>query len=289
MPVLVTGAGGFLGSLLCRRLLALDARVHCLVRSDRAYPRLEGLPVQRVPLDDPFANRPAVAFHLAGSLNRSRTAEAALECWRENLQFTARLLESASGRCATVVCAGTGDEYGDGPVPFCEDQALAPLTPYAASKAAAGLWSLAAGPCLGLNVVWARLFLQYGPGQRSDFFLAQLLASSAEQVPLDMTPGAQTRDFTWAEDSVESLVRLGASPVAAGRAFNVCTGVETRLRDAVELAQEVAGRRIPVNLGALPYREGEIFRLFGRPDRLRETVGYAPSTTLREGLERLIR
>jgi len=296
--VLVTGAGGFLGSHLARELAARGAIVHALVRPGREYARLAGTDV--LPLEADLEDRegvvkavrsarPQLMFHLAACTDRQRSLSALDRLVGSNIEATLNVLRAAAA-CGVenLVYTGTADEYGKGHPPFSETQQADPFTPYAASKATGTLWCQTMFRSVGLSCICARLFMVYGPSQPADFFLPQLLASVASGEPLRMTRGEQTRDFTWVGDNVEALLRLGLRPDLGGEIFNVCSGVETTLQAVTRTLGEVLGRPVPVELGAIPYREGELFRSWGSPAKLLGEVGYRPSTTLREGLERLI-
>lgn len=275
MRVFVTGAGGFLGRALCRRLQAEGASVT----------RLEHDLRQRELVCKAVRDSQAeVVYHLAACIKR--TPDALTELQEVNVQGTLGLLNACLETRPFVVAAGTSDEYGNGQAPFEEHHPLKPLTPYAASKATASLW-LPTYTELGLPLCVARLFLLYGPGQGPGFFLPQLLEAQRTGVPLRMTGGEQTRDFVWVEDAVEALLRLGRNR-PAGRAFNICTGTDHSLREVVRALERVTGRPVPVELGAIPYRPGEIFRIAGSPARLEEAVGYRPSTSLEEGLRQIV-
>lgn len=295
--VLVTGAGGFLGSHLARELAARGARVHGLVRPGRDYPRLAGADVLllQAELGDREGvlkalrtARPQLVFHLAACTDRQRSLRSLDKLAASNIDGTLNVLRAAAA-CGVenLVYTGTADEYGRGHAPFSEAQQADPLTPYAASKATGTLWCQTMFRSVGLSCICARLFMVYGPGQPADFFLPQLLASVSSGETLKMTKGEQTRDFTWVGDNVEALLRLGLRPDLGGEVFNVCSGVETTLKGVIETLGEVLGRPVPVELGAIPYREGELFRSWGSPAKLLGEVGYRPSTTLRDGLERL--
>lgn len=298
LPVLVTGAGGFLGVHLCRALAEAGARVTGLVRPDRDYPALPpDLPLERADVTDAAAVqaavrrvRPQVVFHLAASLDRSRSLAAVEKLTLSNVNGTLNVLRaSAAAGTEVVVYTGSYEEYGRVTPPFSEAQNCDPLTPYAASKASATLWCRALYQAIGLNAISARLYMVYGPGQPAFNFIPQLVNALRTGQTLQMTPGEQTRDFTWIGDTVEALMRLGRRPDLGGQVFNVCSGHETSLHEVLVLLSAVTGQEIPVEMGALPYRESELFRVWGSPHTLLGAIGYRPRTELREGLELLAR
>ncbi len=278
MKVLVTGGTGFLGGHLVRRLQSDGADVLAPGRNELDLTRPDQV------REYIASQYPEVVFHIAACLKRVLNPANLAELIAVNVQGTLNLLHAClEHRPRQVVCAGTADEYGRGEPPFEETQPLAPLTPYGASKATASNWYRAFGQ-LGLKVVVARLFLLYGPGQPKDFFLPQLLAAHASGTPLKMTPGEQTRDFVWVEDAVEALIRLQQ---AESGAYNVCTGKERSLKEVVEVLGSVLGSPVPVD-PCLEYRAGELWRIAGSPALLEKATGYKPSTSLEEGLRRLV-
>lgn len=297
-PVLVTGAGGFVGSRLCAHLLELRASVTALVKPDRDYPRLDGLAVRREEADLVDGERvaevmnriqPRVVFHLAVCMDRGRGLKSLHRLMENNIRGSLNLFRSAASvGCEMVVNTGTSEEYGQNAPPFKENRQPDPLTPFAASKATATIWARALHRSLGLNCVTARLFLIYGPGQPDDSFLAQLLRAQANGTTLAMTAGEQTRDFTYVDDAVTALLHLGCRPELGGQIFNVCTGHETSLKQAVEIFSGLVEPPPKVELGALPYRESELFRVWGSPYSLHGAVGFKPKTTLAEGLRMML-
>ncbi len=298
LPVLVTGAGGFLGVHLCRALSEQGARVTGLVRPGRDYPALGDLvPLERADVTNASAVqsavrrvRPQVVFHLAASLDRSRSLSAVEKLTQANVNGTLNVLRSAAAAgCEVVVNTGSYEEYGRVTPPFSEAQNCEPLTPYAASKASATLWCRALHQAIGLNAISARLYMVYGPGQPAFNFIPQLVQAVRSGERLKMTPGEQTRDFTWIGDTVEALLRLGRRPDLGGQVFNVCSGHETSLHDVLVLLSSILGQEIPVEMGALPYRESELFRVWGSPHTLLGAIGYRPRTDIRDGLEMLAR
>ncbi len=300
LPVLVTGAGGFLGLHLCRALVDQGARVTGLVRPERSYPGLDALgqvALERADVTDGPAvllavrrARPQVVFHLAASLDRSRSLAAVDKLTQANVNGTLNVMRAAAAAGTEVlVYTGSYEEYGRQTPPFSESQTCGPLTPYAASKATATLWCQALHQAIGLKAISARLYMVYGPGQPVFNFIPQLVQALKSGQQLKMTPGEQTRDFTWIGDTVEALLRLGRRPDLGGQVFNVCSGRETSLHEVLLLFSAVIGREIPVEMGALPYRESELFRVWGSPQTLLGATGYRPRTELRQGLELLAR
>ncbi|MHB2018506.1 MAG: NAD-dependent epimerase/dehydratase family protein, partial [Candidatus Xenobia bacterium] len=222
--------------------------------------------------------RPTHVVHLAASTDRRREAEVWPHLLESNVRVTMNLA-MALPEGVSMLHTGTLEEYGSGPAPFVETQQASPLSPYAASKAAAAAFCTMAG---GTHV---RLGLVYGPGQSDRYFIPQLLDATTRQQELEMTGGEQQRDFIYIDDVVEGLLRLEG---VRGEYVNLCTGDGRRLRDVVGVVEQVLRRRCPVKLGALPYRKGEVFVAVGSVAKLRELTGWTPQFRLEAGLESLL-
>jgi nucleoside-diphosphate-sugar epimerase len=105
---------------------------------------------------------------------------------------------------------------------------------------------------------------------------------------LPMTAGEQVRDFIYVDDVAEAMLRLAVAPGARGEIVNVGRGESVSIRDTVGLLEQLSGRRAPVVLGAIPYREGEIMDYRMDISKLERLTGFSPRTPLREGLTRTL-
>lgn len=299
--VLVTGSSGFVGRHLVPLLESLQAQVWRTTRSRNSGPRevFFDLNDRQSIVDSVRQSRPTYVFHLAASLNRACNDKAVQETYLCNVLATSHLLEALAElntspsacrnaetrKTKTLVLASSADIYGLSEQPCSEEQSKTPLNPYGLSKLQAWQNALAYQdiiPCID-----ARFFMLYGPGQNSSTFLGGLISSLHRQETFLMTEGEQTRDFTYIQDAVESILHLAATEKARGQAYNICTGQPTSLRQTVGILSELSNGLPLVQLGALPYRENEVYRLTGNPEKLRAS-GYTCATTLKEGLQRTL-
>jgi len=298
---LVTGAGGFIGVRLVRALIEEGAAVFAALRKGSEPPaalaHVSG-PLRFFELDvrDAAACRaalrplaPEVVYHLAAFTDNRREPGAIDEAVATNVAGTANVVRALEGApLRSFVHAGTGEEYGRGPVPFREDQPLDPVSPYSASKAAVAHVLRAIHVTNGFPSVTARIFMPYGPGMAPHRFLALALTAARTGETLRMTRGAQTRDFVHVDDVVEALIRVSLSREVFGEAVNVGTGVETSLRDAAALVGTLTDGRLRVEAGAVPYRKAEVMRSVADVAHLKERIGWVPRISLEEGLRRLL-
>jgi nucleoside-diphosphate-sugar epimerase len=187
-----------------------------------------------------------------------------------------------------VVHVGSGKEYGSGPAPFRETQELAPVSPYAAAKAAATAFMRMFAASHGLPAVVVRPFLTYGPAQDANLLIPGLILHALEGRDFPMTAGEQLREFNYVDDIVAGLLCAGEAPGVEGLVFNVGCGEPRRVRDVVSLVLELMGNPICVEFGKLPYRAGETRQFYCENERARRLLGWRPRVPLEEGLGRTI-
>ncbi|MFH1468405.1 MAG: NAD(P)-dependent oxidoreductase [Pseudomonadota bacterium] len=290
--VLVTGAGGFLGGVLCRRLVEAGAEVHGVMRT-RPVPA--GALPHRAELSEPndvarcfAAARPALVFHLAAPVDLSRDPAAFLRLRAGILDATHHVAHACLHHGARLVAAGTCEEYGAAEAPFSEDTPAKPVSAYSALKLAATVWLLTLHRTAGLPVTVVRPFLTFGPGQAPARLVPAAIAAALAGRPLPMTDGRQTRELNHVDDMVEALLAASA-PAAVGQLLNLGGGPEIAIRDLAALIFRLAGADPgSIELGALPRRAGEVTRFCGDHTRARALLGIAPRVSLEEGLRRTI-
>ena len=294
-PVLVTGATGFVGQHLTRRLAAAGASVCAGVFPEETAERVAALSPQvtHIPLDvrDPHSVgqavsrcEPKVVFHLAavGVTKPDVDPRAALEV---NTGGTVVLMEALRGReVERVVLLGTCHEYGaretaDG---------LDPFSIYAASKAAAWAFARAYWHACGLPVVVARPFQVYGPGQPRHTLIPSAVQAALAGDDFPMTPGQQERDFTYVEDVVAGLLAAATAPGVEGESLDLGTGQSHPVLAVVEHIWTMTGARGRILAGALPYRPAEAMRLTADADRAARLTGWRAAVSLEEGLRRTV-
>ncbi len=301
MRALVTGATGFIGSHLTRRLVAKGVDVHVLVRPSSDPWRLQDVwyrlhvhygdlrsyeDVARVVR----AVRPDTIFHLGSYVNVKRALDDVDEVNQVIIGGTLNLIRAvlAEAPDAFFINTGTCEEYGDGPVPFREDQLPRPVSPYSAAKTAATFFTHMAVKSLGLKAVTVRPFLTYGPAQQPLRLIPQAILAGLLRREFKMTPGEQTREFNYVDDIVEGYLQVARHPEYVGEIFNLGNGQEIKVRDVVRLIFDLMGNPIEPQIGALPYRPGETWHFYSDPSKARRMLQWFPKTPLEEGLRKTI-
>lgn len=299
--VLITGASGFIGSHLTRRLLKEGALVNVLLMPGDPHLRLCDIKekIKIFPVDIRDGERlfkvvkevkPGKIFHLAGFTSADRSPSALEQSISANWGGTLNVLRALSDvECEALVCTCTAEAYGKNHPPFREDMALDPLSPYSFSKAAATLACRTWANLFGIRVTVLRLFLVYGPDQEEGRFLPQLIKSGLSGEPMRMTKGEQTREFTYVDDVVESFLLAAERGGGCGEIYNICTGEEISLRELIVKVEEIIGRKIILDPQKLPYRKNEIWRYVGDYTKANKDLGWRPSIPLEVGLTRTIK
>lgn len=284
--VLVTGATGFIGWHLCRRLLSCHARVHAVSR--QAYrSHSDHLRWWQADLRDISAVRrvvndvqPRIVFHLASRVTGARELQVVLPTFYDNLASTVHLLTTVTEvGCQRIVLAGSSEE------PQSFDDTTFPCSPYAAAKWASNIYGRMFHQLFQTAVVMPRIFMTYGPAQKDvqklvPFVIRQLLRGEAP----NLSSGRRLADWIYIDDVVEALLRAAVIPGIEGYAFDVGSGSLVSVRGIVDQISEIMGGGIIPVFGALPDRPFEQERA-ANTTFLSDMLGYQQKTSLRQGLE----
>jgi UDP-glucose 4-epimerase len=297
--VLVTGATGFIGSHLCRRLLADGAEVHALTSTvSSVYPvRLvdirDRITLYGGNLNDAGAMDhvvkqadPAVVFHLGGYTHVGKSWERVDECIQTNVHGTVNLLQAlARSNYQRCVYASTSEVYGDVPVPFHEDALVEPLSPYSVSKYASERYCRMFHRGRGWPLVVVRPFSAYGPAQSPDRIIPEIIVKALRGERLAMTEGRQTREFNYVEDLADGFIRAATVPDVEGEVFNIGGGEEISMRALATTILGLMGDPIVAEFGVLPQRPTEIWSMRADVTKAVKILGLQPARPLSEGLE----
>jgi nucleoside-diphosphate-sugar epimerase len=292
---LVTGAGGFIGANLCRRLVQDGQTVHAFVKPGSDTWRIDGIlgdiRVHEVDIcnqDDTRAAveqvRPQVICHLAthGAYPFQPDARRALLV---NVMGLWNLLEA----CAKVgfelfVNTGSSSEYGRKSAPMRETDLLEPESFYAVAKSAQSLLCRHTAGLHDLPIVTLRLFSVYGPYEEPTRLVPKVMLSLLEGRTLDMVSPETSRDFIHVDDVVDLYLAIERLKPLRGEIINVGTGVQTTLADFVEMAGGLGAGTLAVRWGAMQPRQWDTDVWVADTDKARRLVGFHPKISLPEGL-----
>jgi NAD dependent epimerase/dehydratase len=300
--VLVTGAGGFIGSHLCETLVRRGEIVRALVRytSRRDEGNLVGLPPDvREAIDVRFGDlRDAdlarrlvagtnVVFNLAASISVPYSFVAPREVVSINVEGTLNILSAARDEgVARMVQMSSSEVYGTAQyIPIDERHPLDVQSPYAASKVAADKLADAFRLSFDLPVVVARPFNTYGPRQSLRAVIPVIVSQALRGGEVNLGALTPRRDFVYVTDTVAGLLALVDHEYVGGT-FNIATGADVSVSDIVSLVGELVGRELTVRTDKQRLRpvRSEVHQLVGDASKLHAATGWAPTVSLRDGL-----
>jgi UDP-glucose 4-epimerase len=287
--VLVTGATGFIGVALSRRLLDLGAQVYGVTRTARNsddQPLVHWCVVDLADADATlrvlYDVRPDVVFHLASRVSGDRSLTAVGPTVRDNLLTTVNLLTAAceSGR-PRVVVAGSMEE--------CDaDDACVPGSPYAAAKTAAAVYGRMFHALYGLPVVHLRVFMVYGPGRQDTSKLVPYVIRSLQRGESPMlSSGNREVDWVYIDDVVDAFVAAADLGAAQGATVDVGSGELVTIRALVEQLVPLVGGGAAPQFGARADRPFERHRVADL-GAAHELLDWSPATPLPTGLARTV-
>jgi NAD dependent epimerase/dehydratase len=300
--VVVTGAGGFIGSHLVERLLALGANVTAFVRynsrSDPGFldllaPHTKDIRIVSGDIRDPEAVRSALddagtVFHLAALTGIPYSYVHPIEVFEVNAHGTLNVLVAArDAGIERVVITSTSEVYGSALyVPIDEKHPKQPQSPYSASKIASDAAALSFHAAFQLPVTVVRPFNTYGPRQSDRAIIPTIISQALTQPEITIGNTAPTRDFTYVSDTVEGFLRLAESDAAVGQEVNLGTGAEVSIGDLVERINAIIGRELPVRKKDERVRPqtSEVNRLLSNNSKARELADWKPCVALDEGI-----
>jgi dTDP-glucose 4,6-dehydratase len=305
--VLVTGAGGFIGSHLVERLVIEGARVRAFVRyNSRGDPGLlrclPGNVLAKIELlagdlRDGSAIRAAVegcqtVFHLGATISIPYSYLHPLEVAGTNFIGTLNVLIACRELgVERLIHTSTSEVYGTArQVPISEAHPLQGQSPYSASKIGADKMAESFYCTYNLPVVTVRPFNTYGPRQSARAVIPTIITQALTRSTIRLGSLDTTRDFTFVDDTVTGFIQVAITAGVEGRVFNLGAGEEIRIGDLAKMILRKVGRpvRIVVDPARLRPERSEVLRLISDNRLAREALGWSPQVGLDQGLDRTI-
>ena len=301
LRALVTGAAGFIGSHLCERLLGEGCEVvgvdsftdYYDVAEKRANLELAtgtaGFSLHEGDLNEldlvEVIEGTDVVYHLAGQPGVRVSWGDNFDVYaRDNVLATQRLLEAAKGSgIERFVFASSSSIYGQAEsLPTPESASPAPMSPYGVTKLACEHLCRLYQASFEVPVTTLRYFSVYGPRQRPDMALTRFIALALDGKAVTVYgDGKQSRDFTYVGDVVEATLEASAAS-AVGNTYNIAGGSKATVLDLVEAVGDALG--VTVDIEWLPAGPGEPRETGGDTTAAQRDLGFAPSTTLADGV-----
>lgn len=290
--VFLTGGGGFVATRMIEHLN------RCATGAYQAHASLTDILSGDALEAELRACEPDIVLHLAAQSHVPTALREPELTARVNFDGTRRLLTALdnAGFAGALVFVGSGDMYGltpDAQLPIAETAPLRPRNPYAASKVAAEAWCMQHSLRSRYRIVMARAFNHIGRGQGAQFVLPamaeQLVAIERGLRPPLLETGNLdvSRDFTNVSDVLDAYLAL-AEHGASGEVYNVCSGVEYRVRDLVGQMLVMTGQPIELRNDPARFRQAEQPRVVGDNRKLCADTGWSPRVAMADSLREIL-
>lgn len=297
--ILVTGAGGFIGSHLCEKLLSLGYQVSgidCMGGNDNwikekniasclQHPQFTFIKANLLEYNLPsLLNGVDVIYHLAATAGvRSCWGNNFLPYINNNILATQNLLEAAKGlNLKKFILASTSSVYGITSGPTREDHPTVPLSPYGVTKLAAEHMAAIYQKEFKIPITVLRYFTVYGPRQRPDMafhiFIKSLLSGQEIKIYGD---GRQIRDFTYVKDVINGTIKAMYYPLH-GTVFNIGGNTRASVNDIINMLKNITG--CCANITYITAQPGEPKQTWADISKTTKSLNYLPNTQLKDGL-----
>lgn len=305
--VLVTGAGGFIGSQLVERLVAEGASVRAFVRYNsrgdagllRLAPKeiLQKIQIVAGDIRDTDAIHKAVegsqvVFHLGALISIPYSYLHPLEVAEANVMGTLNVLMACNKlKVERLIHTSTSEVYGTALyVPIDEKHPLQGQSPYSASKIGADKLAESFYCAYNLPVVTVRPFNTYGPRQSTRAVIPTIITQALAKSVIRLGNLETTRDFTYVDDTVDGFVKAAETPNVEGKTMNLGTGSEIKIGALVEKIIHLTGSsaQIEVDSSRLRPTDSEVQRLLSNNALAATTIGWTPRNSFDAGLKKTI-
>jgi nucleoside-diphosphate-sugar epimerase len=285
--VMITGATGFLGSHLCRRLQQLGAQMHAVSRIPRAAADdirwWQGEMGDVMSVRDLFREiKPDLVFHLSGLGKATPDVELVLPTLHSLLVSTVNILVAASEfGCRRVVLAASLTE------PQPNGSEITPGSPYAAAKWTSGAYARMFHRLYGLPVIMVRPFMTYGPRQNEEKVIPHVIRSLLARQAPKLSSGQQPFDWIYIDDVIDGFLAAAVAPRVDGDTIDLGSGILVPIRAVVDQLVDLIGVDVKPLFGGVADRPCEPVRVADVNDAYAK-LGWKPRTRLRDGLKQTV-
>ena len=305
--ILVTGAGGFIGSHLTERLVELGANVNAFLRYNSrndwgllellTKEKLDKIEVVMGDLKDADAVRHAakdidIIFHLGSLIAIPYSYIHPRETIETNIIGTLNVLMAAKEHeVEKIIHTSTSEVYGTAKyVPIDEKHPLQGQSPYSASKIGADKIAESFYRSYHLPLAIIRPFNTYGPRQSSRAVIPTIITQALTKGKIFLGSLHPTRDYTYVKDTVEAFIKVAESPKSIGEVINIGANFEISIGTLAEKIISLIGKNVEIVSDSSRIRppKSEVERLWCDNRKAMELLGWSPTTPLEEGLNKTV-
>lgn len=304
--ILLTGAGGFIGSHLAETLVQRSGTVKAFVHyNSRGEPGLlkfapEAIRknLELIPGDlldeqaiDNAVQGADLVFHLGALISIPYSYVHPTQVIQTNILGTLNILNACRRHGCQLVATSTSEVYGSGLyVPINEDHPLQAQSPYSASKIAADKLVESYCKSFDLQAVIVRPFNTYGPRQSARAVIPTIITQALTMDSIKLGSLDTTRDFTYVSDTVNGFLYAAQTKDWSGNVYNLGTGSEISIGKLAETIIQLIGREVSVHIDDTRLRpaKSEVMRLLSDNSRARADLGWQPTVSIEQGLQQTI-
>lgn len=307
--VLVTGAGGFIGSHLTEQLVSLGADVRAFVHynSRNDWGNLELIPdevkekveVVSGDIQDPFSVEKAIkdthiVFHLSALIGIPYSYVAPESYLNVNIKGTLNVMQACMNQdIEKVITTSTSETYGTAQyVPIDEKHPLQGQSPYSASKIGADMIAQSYYLSFGLPVAIIRPFNTFGPRQSARAIIPTIISQVLRNNSIKTGSLLPVRDFNYVDDTVKGFIKMAESGKSVGEVINIGCGEGITIKELIDQILILMGKEdveiIPETKRIRP-DNSEVMRLICDNSKAKKLINWTPSFTLEKGLSETIK
>ena len=293
--ILVVGGAGFIGINLVKKLLKLGSKVTSLSLK-RKKNKLTHKNLRHIFCDytkfnllKKKINKPfEYVVNLGGYIDHSKFFAKGRLVIDNHFLSTMNLLSSLrKEKLKRYLHIGTCDEYGSNTSPIKENCKEDPITSYAFAKLASINLSVMLNKTENFPATALRLFLVYGPHQKVDRLIPQVINGCLKKKKFPVSKGNQLRDFCYVDDVINAIILSLIKKRALGEVFNVGSGKPVSVKFIINKISKIIKQGKP-QFNKIPFRKNENLKLYPSINKMSKILGWKPKTNLNQGLAKTI-
>jgi dTDP-glucose 4,6-dehydratase len=304
--ILITGAGGFIGSHLTERLVELGANVKAMIHYNAqqkwGWLNNSNFSDEINVIAGDICDRDSIqhamegvdiVFHLAALIGIPYSYHAPASYVRTNIEGTLNILLTArENNIERIIHTSTSEVYGTARyVPINEEHPIQGQSPYSATKIAADKLAEAFYLSFGVPITTIRPFNTFGPRQSARAIIPTIITQVLTRPSLHLGNLESTRDFNFIADTVEGFIKIAESYDAIGQVINIGSGEEISVGELAKTIMKITDREIPIisEEKRLRPEKSEVNRLCADNTKAKNILEWRPQYELKEGLIQTIK
>ena len=295
--LLVIGGTGFIGQHIVTKALEKGFKTTVLTKNNHiATDKAGGLKYLSADISDKASLLSSLrgkvfdyVINLGGYIDHANYSNGGSEIYDVHFNGVRNLVDCLNkSNLKGFVQIGSSDEYGQNSAPQLETQREAPISSYSCAKVASTHFLQTLYKTENFPAVILRPFLVYGPGQREERFIPQIIKGCLNNQKFPTSKGEQLRDFCFIDDFIRAVFSTLDNSKVYGEVINIASGKPITIKKMINTIVDIIGSGQP-QFGKISYRGGENMALYGDISKAKELLDWKPNIDLEQGLEKTIK